>query len=53
MARSRLPRALGPAAHVDEDFQMELWGPDDEALQRKAHRWREMEAAALLWRLVG
>lgn len=40
------------AAHVDEDFQMELWGPDDEALERKARRWHEMEAAALLWHHV-
>jgi chaperone required for assembly of F1-ATPase len=45
--------AAWAAAHVDEDFQMELWGPDAEALERKARRWREMEAAALLWRLVG
>ena len=36
------------AAHVDEDFQMELWGFDDEALERRARRWTEMEAAALL-----
>ncbi len=45
--------AAWAAAHVDEDFQMEFWGPDAEALERKARRWREMEAAALLWRLVG
>ncbi len=44
--------AAWAAAHVDEDFQMELWGADGEALDRKARRWREMEAAALLWRLV-
>jgi chaperone required for assembly of F1-ATPase len=44
--------AAWAAAHVDEDFQMELWGVDDEALERKARRWREMEAAALLWHLV-
>jgi chaperone required for assembly of F1-ATPase len=40
------------AAHVDEDFQMRLWGVDEEALQRRARRWIEMEAAALLWRQV-
>jgi chaperone required for assembly of F1-ATPase len=34
------------AAHVDEDFQMEQWGTDEAALQRRAHRWREMQAAA-------
>jgi chaperone required for assembly of F1-ATPase len=46
------PAAAWAAAHVDEDFEMELWGPDDEALARMAKRWREMEAAVLLWRLV-
>ena len=33
-------------AHVDEDFQIERWGEDDEAMARRAARWREMEAAA-------
>ena len=33
-------------AHVDEDFQIERWGEDDEAAARRAARWREMEAAA-------
>ncbi|MHB2168117.1 ATP12 family chaperone protein [Alsobacter sp. R-9] len=36
------------AAHLDEDFQMEVWGEDEEALQRRAARWREMEAAAFV-----
>jgi chaperone required for assembly of F1-ATPase len=36
------------AAHVDEDFQMEQWGRDELALQRRAHRWREMQAAAAI-----
>lgn len=36
------------AAHVDEDYQVRTWGEDDEALARKAGRWREMEAAAAL-----
>ncbi len=36
------------AAHVDEDFQAEVWGADDEALQRRASRWAEMQAAVLL-----
>jgi chaperone required for assembly of F1-ATPase len=40
------------AAHVDEDFQMQLWGADAEAQERKARRFREMDAAALLWNLV-
>lgn len=34
------------AAHVDEDFQMEVWGQDEEALERRARRWAEMQAAA-------
>jgi chaperone required for assembly of F1-ATPase len=33
------------AAHVDEDYQIELWGPDDEAASRRAFRWTEMQAA--------
>jgi len=33
-------------AHVDEDFQIARWGEDDEAMARRAARWREMEAAA-------
>ncbi len=33
-------------AHVDEDFQIGQWGEDDEAMARRALRWREMEAAA-------
>ena len=34
------------AAHVDEDFQIGLWGEDDEAKRRRAARWRDFEAAA-------
>jgi chaperone required for assembly of F1-ATPase len=33
-------------AHLDEDFQAERWGADEEATARRAARWREMEAAA-------
>jgi chaperone required for assembly of F1-ATPase len=40
------------AAHADEDFQMQIWGHDEQALQRRARRWIEMEAAAGLFRLV-
>jgi chaperone required for assembly of F1-ATPase len=36
------------AAHVDEDWQMSQWGEDAPALQRRALRWREMEAAAAI-----
>jgi chaperone required for assembly of F1-ATPase len=36
------------AAHVDEDFQAEVWGADAEAQERRAGRWAEMEAASLV-----
>jgi chaperone required for assembly of F1-ATPase len=36
------------AAHVDEDWQMSQWGKDEQALARRARRWREMEAAATI-----
>lgn len=37
------------AAHVDEDFQISVWGTDDEALERRAARKREFDAAARLF----
>lgn len=40
--------AAWTAAHVDEDWQMSQWGEDDLALERRALRWREMEAAGLV-----
>lgn len=36
------------AAHVDEDYQISLWGEDEEASIRRAGRWSEMQAAALV-----
>ncbi|MCW2310165.1 ATP12 family chaperone protein [Rhodobium gokarnense] len=36
------------AAHVDEDWNMQLWGRDEEALERRAHRAAEFEAAVLV-----
>ena len=32
-------------AHLDEDWQIEHWGTDDEAFQRRENRWRDMQAA--------
>ncbi len=32
-------------AHIDEDFQIETWGQDEEAAERRQRRWAEMEAA--------
>jgi chaperone required for assembly of F1-ATPase len=40
--------AAWSAAHVDEDWQMSKWGKDEIALERRALRWREMEAAELV-----
>lgn len=40
------------AAHVDEDWQIEQWGEDAEAAERRRRRWDEMEAASRLLGLV-
>jgi len=34
------------AAHVDEDWNLDQWGSDDLALQRRAFRYTDMQAAA-------
>jgi chaperone required for assembly of F1-ATPase len=48
-ARGRLTAAEAwAAAHLDEDWQISRWGEDAEAMRRRALRWREMEAAALI-----
>jgi chaperone required for assembly of F1-ATPase len=46
------PAEAWEAAHVDEEFQMKVWGADEEALARRARRWTELEAAARLLRAV-
>ncbi len=40
------------AAHVDEDWNMQLWGRDELALERRAARFAEMQAAALVLRMA-
>jgi chaperone required for assembly of F1-ATPase len=40
------------AAHIDEDWNMELWGRDELALERRALRFAEMQAAALVLEAV-
>jgi chaperone required for assembly of F1-ATPase len=40
------------AAHVDEDYQISLWGPDEEASERRARRTAEFQAACRLLDLV-
>jgi chaperone required for assembly of F1-ATPase len=42
------PKEAWRMAHVDEDYQNELWGVDAEAKVRREARWREMEAAAIV-----
>ncbi|WP_375391004.1 ATP12 family chaperone protein [uncultured Sphingomonas sp.] len=45
------PDAAWVAAHVDEDWQAELWGVDPLAQDRRAHRRREFDAAISFLRL--
>lgn len=47
MARARLSaEAAWHAAHVDEDWNMEQWGRDEMAMQRRDFRHAEFQAAA-------
>ena len=39
--------AAWAAAHVDEDWNIEKWGEDAEAMQRRARRYADFRAAAL------
>ena len=45
--------AAWSAAHVDEDWNMDFWGRDTLALERRAFRFAEMQAACLVLRTVG
>lgn len=36
-------------AHVDEDWQIEHWGTDEEAFRRRELRWQEMQVAATVF----
>jgi chaperone required for assembly of F1-ATPase len=40
------------AAHVDEDWNMDFWGRDQLALERRAFRFTEMQAATLVLQAV-
>jgi chaperone required for assembly of F1-ATPase len=42
--------AAWAAAHVDEDWQMSQWGRDDAALERRAYRYAEFQAAVAVLR---
>jgi chaperone required for assembly of F1-ATPase len=46
------PAAAWAAAHVDEDWQMEYWGRDDQALERRANRLADFEAAVSVLKLT-
>jgi chaperone required for assembly of F1-ATPase len=47
LLRGRLSaEAAWQAAHVDEDWNMEQWGRDEMALERRAFRFAELQAAA-------
>lgn len=46
------PEAAWRAAHIDEDFEIELWGVDAEAMARREARSREFEAAATVAALM-
>jgi chaperone required for assembly of F1-ATPase len=44
--------AAWAAAHVDEDWNMDAWGRDQLALERRAARFAEMQAAAMVLQTV-
>jgi len=51
LARGRLTAdEAWAAAHVDEDWNMEQWGRDELALERRAFRFAELQAAATVLR---
>jgi chaperone required for assembly of F1-ATPase len=43
--------AAWEAAHVDEDWNMEFWGREESAMERRARRFDEMVAAVTVLRL--
>jgi chaperone required for assembly of F1-ATPase len=46
------PEQAWAAAHVDEDWNMEFWGRDAVALERRAFHFAEMQAAATVLRAL-
>jgi len=46
--RHLLPDDVWKAAHIDEDWNAELWGVDSEARDRRTYRRAEFDAAVLL-----
>jgi chaperone required for assembly of F1-ATPase len=45
--------AVWTAAHVDEDWQMQQWGGDALALERRAFHFADLQAAATVLALLG
>jgi chaperone required for assembly of F1-ATPase len=48
----RAPEQVWTAAHVDEDFNAEQWGQDEEVVARRAARLRDFEAAVAILRAL-
>ena len=48
MARAREPDGVWAAAHLDEDWNIEQWGEDDEARRVRLLRRRDFDAAAFV-----
>jgi chaperone required for assembly of F1-ATPase len=54
LLRGRLTaEAAWEAAHVDEDWNMEQWGKDEMALERRAFRFAELQAAVTVLKASG
>lgn len=51
-AGSLEPNAAWLAAHVDEDWQIQQWGSDKEAEERRSHRKHEFDSAVRLLQLL-
>jgi len=47
------PDAVWAAAHVDEDYNLRLWGAVEEAVARRAQRRQEFDAAVAVLEAVG
>ena len=50
-AKTRCNSVVRGAAHLDEDWNMQQWGRDELALQRRAYRYAELQAAAKVLQL--
>jgi chaperone required for assembly of F1-ATPase len=49
---AREPEQVWTAAHVDEDFNAEQWGQDEEVVARRAARKRDFDAAVAILRAL-